>query len=107
MAARKKRSSAEVDAVLEEMLVDAYGDEEQLTALAEGIGDALDFPLDVHVVGEPLSLLAVDYDGNARRGIVARCRREDGTEDVSIYRVIGARAPKRPSARARGRTIET
>jgi len=30
-----------------------------------------------------------------------------GTEDVSIYRVIGARAPKRPSARARGRTIET
>jgi len=28
-------------------------------------------------------------------------------EDVSIYRVIGARAPKRPSARARGRTIET
>ena len=80
MAARKKRSSADVDALLEEMLVDAYGDDEQLTALAEGIGDALDFPLDVHVVGEPLSLLAVDYDGNARRGIVARCRREDGTE---------------------------
>ncbi len=80
MAARKKRSSADVDDLLEEMLVDAYGDDEQLTALAEGIGDALDFPLDVHVVGEPLSLLAVDYDGNARRGIVARCRREDGTE---------------------------
>jgi hypothetical protein len=80
MASRKKRSSGDVDDLLEAMLVDAYGDEEQLTALAEGIGDALDFPLDVHVVGEPLSLLAVDYDGNARRGIVARCRREDGTE---------------------------
>lgn len=80
MATRKKRPSAEVDALLEEMLVDAYGDDEQLTALAEGIGDALDFPLDVHVVGEPLSLLAVDYDGKPRRGIVARCRREDGTE---------------------------
>ena len=80
MAARKKSSSAEVDALLEEMLVDACGDEEQLTAIAEGIGDALDFPLDVHVVGEPLSLVAVDYDGNARRGIVGRCRREDGTE---------------------------
>jgi len=80
MAARKKRPSAEVDALLEEMLVDAYGDDEQLTALAEGIGDALDFPIDAHVVGEPLSLVAVDFDGNARRGIVARCRREDGTE---------------------------
>ena len=33
--------------------------------------------------------------------------RRAATEDVSIYRVIGARAPKRPSARARGRTIET
>ena len=80
MAARKKRPSANVDALLEEMLVDAYGDDEQLAALAEGIGDALDFPLDVHVVGEPLSLLAVDYEGNSRRGVVARCRREDGTE---------------------------
>lgn len=80
MAARKKRPSAQVDALLEEMLVDAHGDDEQLTALAQGIGDALGFPLDVHVVGEPLSLLAVDCGGNPRRGIVARCRREDGTE---------------------------
>lgn len=80
MATRKNRPSAELDALLEEMLVDAYGDGEQLSALAEGIGHALDFPLDVHVVGEPLSLLALDYDGNARRGLTARCRREDGTE---------------------------
>ena len=80
MAARKKRPSAEADALLEELLVDAYGDDEQLTALAQGIGDALDLPLDVHVVGEPVSLLAVDYEGNERRGIVARCRGEDGTE---------------------------
>ena len=39
--------------------------------------------MDVHVVGEPLSLVAVDYDGNARRGLTARCRRDDGSE----YRV--------------------
>ena len=37
MATRKKRSSAHVDVLLEEMLVDAYGDDEQLTALAEGV----------------------------------------------------------------------
>ncbi len=96
MAARKKRPSAEVDALLEEMLVDAYGDDEQLTALADGIGDALDFPLDVHVVGEPLSLVAVDFDGNARRGIVARCVREDGTE----YRVSLADIELPPTAAA-------
>lgn len=80
MATPKTQRSADVDALLEEMLVDAHGDDEQLSALAQGIGDALDFPLDVHVVGEPLSLVAVGYDGNARRGIVARCGREDGTE---------------------------
>lgn len=94
MAARKKRSSADVDDLLVEMLVDAYGDDEQLTALAEGTGDALDFPVDAHVVGEPLSLLAVDYEGNERRGIIARCRREDGTE----YRVSLADVELPPEA---------
>jgi tetratricopeptide (TPR) repeat protein len=83
MVTRKKPSSPAVDALLEDLLVDAYGDDEQLWALHEGIADALDLPTDVHVIGEPLSLVAVDYDGNARRGLVARCRRADGTE----YRV--------------------
>ena len=80
MTTRKKPASPDVDALLEELLVDACGDDEQLTALREGIAEALDLPVDVHVVGEPLSLIAVDYDGNPRRGLVARCRREDGSE---------------------------
>ena len=70
----------EVDTLLEEMLVDAQGDDEQLWALRQGIQEGLDLPMDVHVVGEPLSLIAVDYDGNPRRGLTARCLREDGTE---------------------------
>jgi hypothetical protein len=80
MATRKTHSSREVDALLEDMLVDADGDDEQLWALREAIAGALDLPMDVHVVGEPLSLVAVDYDGNSRRGLVGRCRREDGSE---------------------------
>ena len=86
MSTRKKPASADVDALLEELLVDAYGDDEQLTALREGIAEALDLPADVHVVDEPLSLIDIDYDGNPRRGLVARCRREDGSE----YRVTFA-----------------
>lgn len=78
-----KRTSPNIDALLEEMLLDASGDDEQLTALREGIAEALDLPIDVHAVGEPLSLVAVDYDGNPRRGLIARCLREDGRE-VSI-----------------------
>jgi hypothetical protein len=76
------------------MLADAHGDDEQLWALREGIVEALDLPMDVHVVGEPLSLVAVDYDGNPRRGLVARCRREDG----SAHRIAFADIQLRPDA---------
>ncbi|WP_242466939.1 cytoplasmic protein [Ectothiorhodospira shaposhnikovii] len=65
---------------MEELLIDAYGDDEQLWALHAGIEDSLDLPMDVHVIGEPLTLIAIDYDGNARRGLVASCRGADGTE---------------------------
>ena len=37
---------------------------------------------DGFVIGEPVSVLAVDYDGNERRGLTARCRRDDGSEHV-------------------------
>jgi len=66
--------------LLEAMLVDAHGDDEQLSALREGIEEGLVLPMDVHVVGEPFSLMAVDYDGNPRRGLTARCLCEDGAE---------------------------
>ena len=79
MAPRMKPFS-EAGTVLEKMIIAAHGDDEQLWALREGIEKGLDLPMDVHVVGEPLSLIAVDYDGNPRRGLTARCLREDGTE---------------------------
>lgn len=71
---------SKADTLLAGMLVDAHGDDEQLWALREGIEEGLALPMDVHVVGEPLSLIAIDYDGNPRRGLTARCLREDGTE---------------------------
>jgi hypothetical protein len=83
MMATRKKPPSDGGALLEETLVDAHGDDEQLWALRERIVDAFDLPMDVHVVGQPLSLVAVDYDGNPRRGLVARCLRDDGTE----YRV--------------------
>lgn len=78
MVSRKRLSPVDADAWLAEWLVDAYGDDEQLTSLCEGIAQTLRLPIDVHVVGEPMSLVAVDYDGNPRRGLIAKCCREDG-----------------------------
>ena len=39
-------------------------------------------PADAFVLGEPVTVLEIDYDGNERRGLTARCRREDGSEHV-------------------------
>lgn len=66
--------------ILAEILGEISDDDGQLRALHRALQAAVTFPLDVHVMGDPLVLVAVEYDGNARRGLVARCRCEDGSE---------------------------
>ncbi|MAQ14213.1 MAG: cytoplasmic protein [Sandaracinus sp.] len=82
MAPRKNQprvDAREVDEILEDLLVDAYGESEQLCALCEGISEALELPIEAQVVGVPVSLRALDYE-DARRRLVVRCRRSDGSE---------------------------
>ena len=71
-----------LDELIEEITVDAYGDDEQLWAFRQAFEDEVALPADGFVIGEPVSLITVDYDGNERRGLTARCRREDGAEYV-------------------------
>ena len=68
------------EGLLVQILGEVRDDDGQLWALHRAIHGAVALPLDVHVVGEPLVLVAVEYDGNARRGLVARCRGGDGSE---------------------------
>jgi len=70
------------DDVLGEILTDAFGDDEQLWALRQAFEDHVPMPADAFVVGEPVKVLEVDYDRNVRRGLIARCRREDGSVHV-------------------------
>jgi hypothetical protein len=72
----------EVDELIEEITVDANGDDEQLWAFRQAFEDRVDWPVDAIVIGQPVSALSIDYDGNERRGLTARCRREDGSEHV-------------------------
>ena len=37
-------------------------------------------PADAFVIGEPVSVVGIDYDGNTRRGLTATCRRQQGEE---------------------------
>jgi hypothetical protein len=81
---RGGRGSADVDQLLDEILVDAYGDDEQLWAFRQAFEDNVTVPCDGFVVGEPVSVVRFDYDGNTRRGLTARCRRADGSEHVVV-----------------------
>jgi hypothetical protein len=82
---RSPKGNKELDALgemIEEITVDAYGDDEKLWAFRRAIEDNVELPADGFVIGVPVSVIAVDYDGNERRGLTAKCRREDGSEHV-------------------------
>ena len=74
-----RKTEEELNDLVDEIVVDAYNDDEQLTAFEAVIEDEVALPADASVVGEPVTVLKIDY-GNERRGLTARCRREDGSE---------------------------
>jgi len=74
------KNEEELNDLVEEIVVDAYGDDEQLWAFRQAFEDEVALPADAFVVGEPVTVLTIDYDGNERRGLIARCRREDRSE---------------------------
>lgn len=92
MNLRSPRGNKDFDALdemIEEITVDAYSDDEQLWAFRQAFEDNVELPADGFVIGEPISVIEVDYDGNERRGLTARCRREDGSEHVVAVSEIG------------------
>jgi hypothetical protein len=73
---------ADLDLLIEEVTVDADCDDEKLWALRQAFEDEVTLPCDGFVIGEPISVVTFNYDGNERRGLTAKCRRDDGSEHV-------------------------
>ncbi len=95
MARKRQDESTDsgIDTLLDEILVDADGDDEQLWAFRELIENNVDLPADAFVIGESVSVVAIDYDGNPRRGLTASCNRADGSRHlVSLAEVRFAEA---------------
>jgi hypothetical protein len=85
MNSRSPRYDMDLDALdemIEEITVDAYGDDEQLWAFRQAFEDEVSLPADGFIIGEPVSVVEIDYDGNERRGLTAKCHREDGSEHI-------------------------
>ena len=81
-------SDVELDALIEETIVDAYGDDEQLGSFECVFGEA-DLPVAAETLGLVCTLLEVVYPGDDRRGLRARLQLdgrtvETGLLDVSI-----------------------
>src|SRR5207247_10375977 len=79
-AARDDRSPADLDHLIEEITVDAYNDDEKLWAFRQAFEDNVALPSDGFVIGEPVSVVEIDYGGNEGRSLTARCRGEGGYE---------------------------
>lgn len=77
----------EIDVLTEEVLVDAYGFDEQLWAFRQAFEDRARFPIAGQVVGVPVDVVEIDYDGDERRGLVAICRRSGELHRASLLDV--------------------
>ena len=90
------------DALLEEILTDAYGEDEQLWAFRQALEDNVPVPADALVIGLPVEVLGFDYDGNSRSGLTARCQIQDGGEYVveasEVLFVAGSQGAKHIAA---------
>lgn len=76
-----------IDELIDEVLVDAYGEDEHLWSFRQAFEDHARLPFTGQVVGVDVEVLEVDYDGDERRGLVARCRRAGGAHTVSLLDV--------------------
>ena len=76
-------SDSELDARIEDVIVDAYGDAEQLGSFACALDQLLDVQVNATVMGEPAQLLGID-EGGPHLGLRATVRRSTGTWDVAV-----------------------
>ena len=76
--------------LIESVIVDAYGENEQLSAFCQAFEEEARFPLRATVVGADLDITGVDYDGNEQRGLRARCLRHGQPYEVALLDVVPA-----------------
>jgi hypothetical protein len=69
-----------LDSLIDEILTDAYGDEEQRWAFLQALTDNVKTPCAATIAGQSIRVTRFDYGGNDRVGLTAKCRRTDGAK---------------------------
>ena len=76
-------TDGELDALIEQITVDAYGDE-SYWSFRQAFEDDVVFPFDATLVGVPISVTGIDFDGDERRGLVAIVQRNGVMATISL-----------------------
>ena len=80
----EETTQAELDALIDELTVDAYGDEEQLSGFRVGAEEALRRGERARLVGADVEVMAVDCGPDVRTGLLARVHRDGTLYDVAL-----------------------
>jgi Calcium binding len=71
-----KTSKTQLDKLLGEAMVDAYGDEEQFSSVVVTLQDNLPFPFEAKVIGETVEVIGIDdRRSGLGRGVIAVVRK--------------------------------
>lgn len=89
----------DIDALIDEVTVDAYGEDEQLWSFRQAFEDSARFPFRATVVGADVMVTEVDFGGDARRGLVAMCHRAGESYTVSLIDITPAPRSQDPRRR--------
>jgi hypothetical protein len=76
-------SDDKLDDLIEQITVDAYGDEGYWSFL-QAIEDDVRFPFTASLVGTPVVVTRIDFGGDERRGLVASVERDGTSATISI-----------------------
>jgi hypothetical protein len=77
-----------IDQLIDDVLVDAYGPDEQLWAFRQAFEDTATFPFAGAIAGAGIDVTDIDYDGDDHRGLLAVCRRDGQRHTVSLLDVV-------------------
>jgi hypothetical protein len=79
---RQRPRRGVLEDLIEQITVDAYGEVEQLWAFRQAFEDHLTVPCAATIAGAPVTVVDFDFDGNERRGLTAKCRLQDGSQQT-------------------------
>lgn len=77
-------TAAELDALIEELIVDAYNDEERLSGFLVGSEEALVRGERATIAGATVEVISVDCGPDARTGLTARVLRDGSEHEVAL-----------------------